>query len=57
MAAAIIVAFIGGSLVGAVMGVLVMSLGVMAKRNVDSMPEVPLAGEPAGQPVLRNVGV
>ncbi len=57
MAAAIIVTFIAGSLVGAVMGVLVMSLGVMAKRNVDSMPEVPLAGKPARQPVLHNVRV
>ncbi len=42
MSAAIAVTFIIGGVVGTVFGMVVLSLGVVAKRNVSDIPEVPL---------------
>ncbi len=43
MAVEIAVSFLVGGFVGSFFGMLVLSLGIMAKRNVGDMPEVPIA--------------
>ena len=43
MAVEIAISFLVGGFVGSFFGMLVLSLGIMAKRNVSDMPEVPIA--------------
>ncbi len=42
MSLAMVVIFIAGSTLGTIFGMVILALGIIAKRNVSDMPEVPI---------------
>ena len=54
MAIANIVWFLLGSLVGGSLGALTVVLGVMAKRNVEDVPETPISVNRESAPVMMD---